>query len=964
MSLHRASVVAVSVIVLLAMAPRSVRAFAPRPPTPKGHLTYTSPQSNPIVTSTDGTRVFVANTTSNSVSLLNAATLQRQGDVAVGLEPVSLAVRPGGSELWVSNHVSDSVSVVDIQNGSSTFGQVIETVQLLDQNGVTLFDEPVGIAFAGPNKAYVALSSRNQIGIIDATTYSVTGFIDVRAQEPRAIAVRNGLLYVAAFESGNQSQLSACITASNTDPNCTLGVTDLVAFASSPNLPTKVKNIVKEPNAPDRDLFVYDTTTDQEVGVVTHMGTLLYGLTVDSTGTAYVAQTDARNTVNGLDGDVLASLSNMMFDNEIASVHCSLSGCAGPPAVHDLEPPQTTPATALATPYGIAIDEANAHLLLTAAGSSRVASTTLTGTPISVLNVGAIPRGIAFRPRADGSGGTAWVLATLDNQVLRVDVAANGTLTAGTTQTVGNDPTPPEVRRGRIAMNNAFASNSGNFSCGSCHPDGNTDQLLWRIGGNCEAMGCAPGDEPRSTMPIRGLKNTLPLHWDGSLGDPFGGPNGSVGSGGNVPPRCNTNGASGDHSCFVDLSQAALTGVMCTQPCAGANLNAQEIDDMAFFLAGVDYPPARSRRMDDSISRNGDGVTIGSPPNALPVNALQGFSDFFMNQGGFGAPASCADINAGCHALPLGASTNSSTLQAFDAPTMRGMTDRFLQFSMGPTMPIQLLAAANFGGSLGFGFADPLETPIQWDANKGFEEITTFGVAFAIFQPVYNVRPLNLFQMFEEASTGTSGATGRQLTLNSTTALLPDTISIMSALEAADDRGVVALFARGLRNGSLIIMSYSNGTYSTPGVSLTSAQLRAEASTGTLLATLTAHLPDNAGGSPQPVISTLGGSIGGALGNPPLPRIATGGGSNPPPFNVDGVDVSASAVVLVDGQPQPGALISCTPSGGFCPNGSIGVDLDVKPAAGAHLLQVQNPKGLLSNELPICVGSNAACLSN
>jgi len=939
------------------------QAGAPRVSSPVGHLTYTSPQSNPLALSEDGTRLFVANTTSNTVDFLNTANLGGKRTASVGLEPVSLAVRPGGTELWVSNHVSDSVSVVDVQPGSPTFAQVVETVQLLDQNGATLFDEPVGIAFAGPNKAYVALSSRNQIAIIDATTYSVTGFINVRAQDPRAIAVRNGLLYVAAFESGNQTQLSACATASTTDPQCTLGSNDLLTFATSPNLPNSEKNIVKDPQAPDRDLFVYDTSTDQEVAVVEHMGTLLYGLAVDSTGTAYIAQTDARNAVNGLDGDVLASLDDMMFENEVASIHCSSSGCAGPPAVHDLEPPQTTPATALATPYGIAIDEANAHLLITAAGSSRVASTTLTGTPISVLDVGAGPKGITFLPATGGSGGTAFVLATLDNRIYRIDVAADGTLTSGSSRIVGKDPTPMAVRRGRIAMNNAFASNSGNFSCGSCHPDGNTDQLLWRIGGNCEVMGCAPGDEPRSTMPIRGLKATLPLHWDGSLGDPFGGPNGSVGSSGNVPSRCSiTAGPNGDHDCFVDLSQAALTGVMCTQPCAGSNLTAQETDDMATFLANVAYPPARSRRMDDSVSRSGDGVTVGS----LPVNALQGFSDFFMDQGGIlgGSPQTCADNNAGCHALPLGTSTNSSTLQAFDAPTMRGMTDRFLQFSMAPTMAEEILTLANSGGGpLSFA-TSPLETPIQWDPSQGYEEITTFGTAFGIFEPVYNVRPLNLFQMFEEASTGTSGATGRQVTLNPTTALLPDTVSIMSALEAADDRDVVSLEARGKRNGAAITLAYASGSYSADSLNLTPSQLRTEASTGISLVTLTARLPDNAGTTPQPLLSTVGASSTGALGNPPLPRIASGGGSNPPAFNVTGVDVSSTAVVFVDGQPQPGALISCTPSGGFCANGSIGIDLDVKPANGAHLLQVQNPQGLLSNEMPICVGSDAACLTN
>jgi hypothetical protein len=38
------------------------------------------------------------------------------------------------------------------------------------------------------------------------------------------------------------------------------------------------------------------------------------------------------------------------------------------------------------------------------------------------------------------------------------------------------------------------------------------------------------------------------------------------------------------------------------------------------------------------------------------------------------------------------------------------------------------------------------------------------------------------------------------------------------------------------------------------------------------------------------------------------------------------------------------------------------VDLDSIPPSGTHLLQLQNPSGLLSNELPICVGPVSSCL--
>jgi DNA-binding beta-propeller fold protein YncE len=123
--------------------------------------------------------------------------------IQVGVDPVSVAVKPDGSEVWVSNHVSDSVSVIDSLLGSSSFLEVVETVQWLGPQGMTRFDEPVGIAFAEDgSKAFVALSSRNQIAVVDTASYAVTGTLSVRAQEPRALAVRNGKLYAAAFESG------------------------------------------------------------------------------------------------------------------------------------------------------------------------------------------------------------------------------------------------------------------------------------------------------------------------------------------------------------------------------------------------------------------------------------------------------------------------------------------------------------------------------------------------------------------------------------------------------------------------------------------------------------------------------------------------------------------------------------------------------------------------------------------
>ena len=617
-------------------------------------------------------------------------------------------------------------------------------------------------------------------------------------------------------------------------------------------------------------------------------------------------------------------------------------------------------------------------------GTSRVFTMdAVAGTVSDILDLGSgadfglqNPRGLALASDGQGAPETAYVLNTLENTLSVIDVSTPSSISEVTKVAVGNDPTPDAIRLGRNAFNNAFASTSGTFSCGSCHPDGNTDQLMWRIGGACFFGACSQDDEPRSTMPIRGLKNTLPLHWDGTLGDPFGGPNGATGLGGN-PDVSDCDLSSGDHACFLALVDGALSGVMCDPdavanpagcPSGGNELGATERADMATFLANVQYPPARLRSMDDDVT----------------AQAMDGFRDFFMDQGssvidGANDPDTCADTTAGCHDLPLGASTNSSTLGGFDAPTMRGLNDRFLQFSLGLTAVEEFLAFANVGLSaippfLNFDLP-PLEPSIQWDPNEGFQEITTFGTAFLLFDPVYRVRPIDMFQMLEEASTGFSGSFARQVTLNQTTTSggnLADTEAIMNQLEDADVDGLVNLRAEGVRNNVKTVLSYRalTGMYKSGNLELSHADLINEAVAGTSVLTLTGALRENVGAAthPQPLLAQ-DGTGSGVTGDPPLPNMSSGGPSNPPAFTVVGVDVRTDAVILVDGVVVDGS-VSCgeTTVGDFCADGGdsdstidVDIDLDDRPSTGTHLLQVQNPGGPLSNELPLCVGNANNC---
>ena len=122
-----------------------------------GHPSFISPHANPIAIL--GQHVFVVNTPADTVDLINTQTQLVEHRIHVGIDPVSIAMRPDGKEVWVSNHVSDSVSVIDTDPNSPTFRHVVATIQDFDQQTKsTRFDEPVGLAFANNQKAYVALS--------------------------------------------------------------------------------------------------------------------------------------------------------------------------------------------------------------------------------------------------------------------------------------------------------------------------------------------------------------------------------------------------------------------------------------------------------------------------------------------------------------------------------------------------------------------------------------------------------------------------------------------------------------------------------------------------------------------------------------------------------------------------------------------------------------------------------------
>src|SRR2546428_355692 len=92
-----------------------VASFAPPALAASDYTLFESGQVRPLALSPDGTHLFAVNTPDNRLEVftVGSGTLTHVSSVPVGLEPVAVAAR-SNTEVWVVNHLSDSISIIDV----------------------------------------------------------------------------------------------------------------------------------------------------------------------------------------------------------------------------------------------------------------------------------------------------------------------------------------------------------------------------------------------------------------------------------------------------------------------------------------------------------------------------------------------------------------------------------------------------------------------------------------------------------------------------------------------------------------------------------------------------------------------------------------------------------------------------------------------------------------------------------
>jgi YVTN family beta-propeller protein len=483
-----------------------------------GFVNFESPLSHGLVNSVDGEHLLVVNTPARSLVVLSVTepTSPRVvAEIPVGLEPVSVVSR-SPEEAWVVNHLSDSVSVVDVSRGV-----VIETIPVGGQPG--------DIVFAADGQlAFVSSMADRCVCVIDTANREVIKQISIPADSPRTLLASGDgqTVWVASFLSGNGTTVI---------PHTIAPPPPAPTRSDLPSPPRQ--GIIVSTNNPrwreelgfelkDEDVFEIDVKTTSIRRSFAKVGTTLFNMAEHpTTHEIWVTNTDARNLIR-----FEPELKGHVVDNRISRLDRA-SGAADEVSITDLnlqsdERLLTTfePATAIAQPTDVIFTPTGEKAFVASFGTDRIGVFDAAGNALASIGLTNASSEAADPQKKRGpralamhrNGTTLYALNRLSNSVSVVDTEAQRVVA----EVMLQDPTPDVIRSGRGYLFDATLSGNGTVSCASCHVDGDRDGLAWDLGdpggtlfNNGTAQTVHPMKGPLLTQTLRGLAGETMFHW-------------------------------------------------------------------------------------------------------------------------------------------------------------------------------------------------------------------------------------------------------------------------------------------------------------------------------------------------------------------------------------------------------------------------------------------------------------------
>ncbi|HZI13959.1 MAG TPA: hypothetical protein VE153_26560 [Myxococcus sp.] len=706
---------------------------------------FESGQVRPLALSPNGKFLFAVNTPDNRLEVFEAVNsgLIHRASVPVGLEPVAVAARTN-EEVWVVNHLSDSVSVVRVAADGKS-GAVVRTL--------LVGDEPRDIVFAGTGRgrAFITAAHRGQnvpfdpqlttpgvgradVWVFDANNLGATlggtplTLVNLFTDTPRALAVTadGSRVYAAAFHSGNRTT----VIHESLVPNGG----EAAGGVPGPNLnaqgepATEVSVIVKHNgqdwvdvlgrpwtqhvrfSLPDKDVFAISANANPPVqvsgagGVYAGVGTILFNMAVNPVnGKVYVSNTEARNDLRFEGAGTFAgtTLRGHLHESRITVLgtagvtprhlnkHINYAACCAPI-------PNAENEKSLAQPLGMAVTSDGATLYVAAYGSSKLgvystaqleADTFVPSTANQIQLSGGGPTGMVL----DEAHNRMYVLTRFDNAISIVNMA--------TRQEVVHlpmfNPEPASVVEGRRFLYDAKSSSShGDSSCGSCHIFGDFDSTTWDLG-NPDGVVL---NNPSPIVPVLPEFGSDPTFGQDTRFHPMKGPlqtqslrgmanhgamhwRGDRNGGYTAPSAQPDSGAFDEAAAFQQFNPAFMDLLG-----RSSQLTAQEMQKFTDFALQIMYPPNPIRNLDNSLTPS-----------------QQAGKDFFFNTTSF-FQGSCNS----CHVTDPNANASSAgRFKGFFGTDGRSSFDAEPLFPKVPHLRNMYQKVGMFGAGFGFGTIGP-----------------------------------------------------------------------------------------------------------------------------------------------------------------------------------------------------------------------------------------------------------------
>jgi len=156
-----------------------------------------------IVINSSGTRVYVSNYRSDSISVIDTGTNSVINTVVVGRSPYGVAINSSGTRVYVANRDSDNVSVIDTSTNTVIATVTTGTGEIFSLWGIAI--NPSG-KYIYVTKHKQSDTSANSVSVIDTMTNSVVDTVAVgNGSEGLEVSPDGTHVYVANPYSDNIS---------------------------------------------------------------------------------------------------------------------------------------------------------------------------------------------------------------------------------------------------------------------------------------------------------------------------------------------------------------------------------------------------------------------------------------------------------------------------------------------------------------------------------------------------------------------------------------------------------------------------------------------------------------------------------------------------------------------------------------------------------------------------------------